>query len=1096
MKRTRWYVYVLGFVAAFVSFCLLLQLMGWLFRPDLSTPPKQHTPEEIAEAVKARDVSFDPKNTPVIQRAVDYSQGQSAPWYPKGEAPILAELVKEGKLPPVQERVPAEPLVLAGVEGIGKYGGTWLRVANAPGDIGIVGWRIAYPSLVRWSPLGYPIVPHIAKSVEPSPDKKEWLVTLRKGMKWSDGQPFTTADIMYWWDNEVNDKTFGGVVPLWLKAAGQTARFEKLDELRFKIVFPVPNGLFLETLAYRGDGPLTSPKHYLQQYHPVLGDKALIEKTMQAYRLPSPRSTYNFMKDYYNPEHPRLWPWIYRAYKTNPPQVFVRNPYYFAVDTAGNQLPYIDRLQFEIQDSKMLALSASNGLISMQMRHIRYEDYTELMSRREEAGTRILQWYPGCRCVYALNPNLNRRVDPKRPETRWKAQLLGDKRFRQALSLAINRGEIIKAEFNGQVEPAQVAPGPESPFRHDRVEKAFIEYDPARANRLLDEIGLTPRDYEGLRTFPDGSRMTFYFDYCNFTGIGPGQLLVDDWAKVGVRVIPRERSRALFYNEKQSNDFDLNVWTSESDYLPLQSPRYFVPVDGESFYAGGWGRWFQLGGFYGNPEASKGNAVEPPKDHPIYRAMQVYDMALRAGTLEEQRRLFNEVLDIAADNTWTISISRAPPQLVVVKNEFRNVPRNAISGVIFLTPGNAGIETYYFDKSNDSPGAVSDAKQSLAQVTPRPGSLQKGNTPASGSGKALGRLITWLLGGILAAGIFFVAVRHPYIGRRLLIMIPTLLIISVIVFGIIQLPPGDYLSIRIQALQESGDDVDMQQIEELRKMFHHDEPGWQRYCRWVGLYWFAGFNEKDMGLLQGNMGRSMETTQLVNDMVGDRILLTVLLSLGTILFTWCVALPIGIFSAVRQYSFTDYLLTFLGFIGMCVPAFLLALVLMAVSGISGLFSAEFAAQPEWTWPKVVDLLKHIWIPVVVLGVGETAGMIRVMRANLLDELKKPYVVTARAKGVPPLKLLFKYPVRLALNPFVSGIGGIFPGLVSGGAIVSIVLSLPMVGPMLLGALFSQDMYLAASMLMVLSLLGVLGTLVSDLLLLWLDPRIRFQGGSR
>jgi ABC-type dipeptide/oligopeptide/nickel transport system permease component len=247
-----------------------------------------------------------------------------------------------------------------------------------------------------------------------------------------------------------------------------------------------------------------------------------------------------------------------------------------------------------------------------------------------------------------------------------------------------------------------------------------------------------------------------------------------------------------------------------------------------------------------------------------------------------------------------------------------------------------------------------------------------------------------------------------------------------------------------------------------------------------------------MGLLQGNMGRSMETTQLVNDMVGDRILLTVLLSLGTILFTWCVALPIGIFSAVRQYSFTDYLLTFLGFIGMCVPAFLLALVLMAVSGISGLFSAEFAAQPEWTWPKVVDLLKHIWIPVVVLGVGETAGMIRVMRANLLDELKKPYVVTARAKGVPPLKLLFKYPVRLALNPFVSGIGGIFPGLVSGGAIVSIVLSLPMVGPMLLGALFSQDMYLAASMLMVLSLLGVLGTLVSDLLLLWLDPRIRFQ----
>jgi ABC-type dipeptide/oligopeptide/nickel transport system permease component len=176
--------------------------------------------------------------------------------------------------------------------------------------------------------------------------------------------------------------------------------------------------------------------------------------------------------------------------------------------------------------------------------------------------------------------------------------------------------------------------------------------------------------------------------------------------------------------------------------------------------------------------------------------------------------------------------------------------------------------------------------------------------------------------------------------------------------------------------------------------------------------------------------------------------------------------------------------------------YVLALILMAGSGISGLFSAQFAAQPEWNWPKVMDLVKHIWIPIVVLGVGGTAGMIRVMRANLLDELKKPYVVTARAKGVRPLKLLLKYPVRLALNPFISGIGGLFPALVSGGAIVSIVLSLPMVGPMLLGALFSQDMYLAASMLMVLSLLGVLGTLVSDLLLLWLDPRIRFQGGSR
>ncbi len=256
------------------------------------------------------------------------------------------------------------------------------------------------------------------------------------------------------------------------------------------------------------------------------------------------------------------------------------------------------------------------------------------------------------------------------------------------------------------------------------------------------------------------------------------------------------------------------------------------------------------------------------------------------------------------------------------------------------------------------------------------------------------------------------------------------------------------------------------------------------------------FDAADTGLLQGNLGRTMENGQPVNQVVGDRLLLTVLISALTIAFTWAVALPIGIYSAVRQYGVGDYVATVIGFVGMAVPNFLLALVLMALVGVSGLFSAEYAAQPEWTWGKVLDLLGHIWIPVVVLGTGGTAGMIRVMRANLLDELHRPYVTTARAKGVRPLKLLLKYPVRLVLNPFISGIGGLLPGLVSGGAIVAIVLSLPTVGPLLLGALFMEDMYLAGSLLMVLSLLGIVGTLLSDLLLLALDPRIRMEGGGR
>jgi ABC-type dipeptide/oligopeptide/nickel transport system permease component len=246
----------------------------------------------------------------------------------------------------------------------------------------------------------------------------------------------------------------------------------------------------------------------------------------------------------------------------------------------------------------------------------------------------------------------------------------------------------------------------------------------------------------------------------------------------------------------------------------------------------------------------------------------------------------------------------------------------------------------------------------------------------------------------------------------------------------------------------------------------------------------------------------METKGVVNKLIGERVMLTFFISLGTVLFTWAVALPIGIYSAVRQYSIGDYISSIIGFLGMCIPNFLLAVLLMYGAWewmgiqVTGLFSPEYATQPEWTWGKFVDLLGHIWIPIIVIGTGGTAGMIRVMRGNLLDELKKPYVTTARAKGVRPFKLLMKYPVRLALNPFISGIGGIFPALLSGGAIVAMVLSLPTVGPLMLNSLLSEDMYMAGSMLMVFSLLGVMGTLVSDLLLLWLDPRIRMEGGTR
>ena len=327
-----------------------------------------------------------------------------------------------------------------------------------------------------------------------------------------------------------------------------------------------------------------------------------------------------------------------------------------------------------------------------------------------------------------------------------------------------------------------------------------------------------------------------------------------------------------------------------------------------------------------------------------------------------------------------------------------------------------------------------------------------------------------------------------YTVRRILVMIPTLLVISAIVFTIIQLPPGDYLTSHIAELQSQGESIDSAKIDFLRQEYGFDRPLVEQYALWV------------IGLLQGDLGYSFEHSLPVADVVGDRVYLTILVAFATIVFTWVVSFPIGIYSATRQYSLGDYGLTFLGFLGLATPNFLLALVLLYLANvyfgtsIGGLMDPQYIDAP-WSWGKLGSVLAHLWIPVVVIGTSGTAGMIRRLRANLLDELQKQYVVTARAKGLPPGRLLLKYPLRMALNPFIADIGNLLPQIISGSAIVSVVLSLPTTGPMLLSALRSQDMYLAGSFLMFLALLTVIGVFLSDLALAVLDPRIRLGGGA-
>lgn len=327
-----------------------------------------------------------------------------------------------------------------------------------------------------------------------------------------------------------------------------------------------------------------------------------------------------------------------------------------------------------------------------------------------------------------------------------------------------------------------------------------------------------------------------------------------------------------------------------------------------------------------------------------------------------------------------------------------------------------------------------------------------------------------------------------YIIYRTFAMIPTLVLASMVIFTIIQLPPGDYIESYIGELLAAGESVDLQRVEYLREEYGLNKPMWQRYLLWVTNF------------VQGDFGYSFEYQRPVSEVIGSRLWLTILVSFFTIVLTWVLAFPIGIYSATHQYSWGDYGLTFFGLLGLATPNFLLALLMMYLAQsyfgvpIGGLMDSKFIDQPM-SWDKFSSVMSHLIVPTIVIGTSGTAAMIRRIRANLLDELQKQYVVTAKAKGVPPFKALVKYPLRMSLNFFVADIGTLLPSIISGAEIVAIVLSLQTTGPLLIAALQSQDMYLAGSFLMFLATLTVIGVLLSDIALGILDPRIRMSGGA-
>ncbi len=1067
--------------------------------------------------------------------------GQTA-WYPKNESPILKELVAEKKLPPLEERIGPEPCVVEGVEGIGKYGGTFVAPVNNQGDV-VFNYsnKFGTASLVAWSPQGYPIVPELAKSWTVSPDNKVYTFYLRKGVKWSDGYPFTADDIMYWWEKEAleppDPEYFLGMVPSFLVAGGKRADIVKIDDYTIKIVFENPNSILIEHLASYGANMTSRPAHYLTKFHPRMGDKIFLDSLRRALKIPKNSSVYSYARGdawTIDVNKPILGPYIYTTYRAVSPYAVVRNPYYWKVDTKGNQLPYIDRYVFLEKSAQSEGLLLTSGDLTIVGGN---NAGIPLMEMEAKNGRYSLVYWT---CNNASNdiiyPNYNRNIETKNDAK--KAELIKNVTFKKALSISINRQEIIDAMYLGIGEPAQVFPPRGSLYYDSIIQKENTEYNPKEASRLLDSLGLDKRDREGYRTFKDGTRMSFFLELFVEKGLATScaQFLIDDWNAVGLRIVPRERLYSLLQNDLRAMKHDLHLNSSEGEYIPLPMPACIISYNRwNSAFAFGYANWYENGGMWGDPNSKIPGNIEPPLGNPYRTTLELYDGLKKIYKQEDRVKQFKELMRISADNVFTIGISTMSPSPMAIKTGLKNVPQHAVTGDVTGIGGvcfeNAGFSTYYFENPDSSRTVFDQIKKEIITKVPqnpvftelanakpnfmpipgiykapvvnaRPEEDKRSDIEVSESGRKNSIIKYFSIFGLLVIGLVLVSRRYPYIGKRLLLMIPTLLIISVITFTIIQLPPGDYITSLIANMKNSGYSNFQDVVESKKRTFNLDEPMHVQYFIWMGFKWFKTFNESDQGVLQGNLGLSMMSEQRVTDMWGERLLLSFILELFAIILIWSIAIPAGVFSAVRQYSIADYTISFVGFIGMSIPSFLLAIVVMFLSfkyfGISviGLFSPKYGAQSVWDIPKFVDMLKHIWVPVLLVGIGGTAGMIRVLRANLLDELKKPYVITARAKGVRPVKLLFKYPFRMAINPFISGIGGIIPSLISGGGLVAIVLNLPTLDPLLLNALLTQDMYMAGSILFVLTTLGLIGVLVSDLMLLWLDPRIRYEGGSR
>jgi peptide/nickel transport system substrate-binding protein len=607
------------------------------------------------------------------------------------ESPALAELVKAGKLPPVDQRLPQNPLVVPVVEKSGEYGGVWRRAFLGPADSNNY-VRVVFDALFRFSPDGAKIEPKIAEAAEPSADYKVWTIKLRKGSKWSDGQPFGADDILFWYNDVLLNKELTPTLPGWIKNPdGTAAKVEKVDDSTVRFTHAAPATLFLTAVANQDGADRTFamflPAHYLKKFHPTYTPKADVEAAAKAAGFKTWTELFaNKNAPPENPERPTMGAWAPTSRASDPVFTLKRNPYYVGVDKDGNQLPYLDEVRFTyFADVQALNLAAIAGNFDMQERHIIMTNYPVLKDQEKTGKYRVITWptFGGADAVIAINQTYT--ADPEM------GKVMAQKDFRVALSLAINRDQIKESVFLGLGEPRQPVPAPWHPYYPgDEWAKKWTDFNKDQANKMLDGIGLTKKDGNGIRLLPSGKPATIEISVVPAFGAWPDVALLvsKDWEAVGVKTIVQIRERALHFKMNENNELMAEIWNEDTSAFPYTGNAKPDPRNAPILTIGPlWRRWYATGGKEGQ---------EPTPE--MKRIVEIVDKARTVGP-DEQVKLSQELFRIWAENCFEIGTVGLTPMVqgvVVAGTKFRNVPATLGNDWPLRSPGNARTEQFFF----------------------------------------------------------------------------------------------------------------------------------------------------------------------------------------------------------------------------------------------------------------------------------------------------------------------------------------------------------------------------------------------------------------